>query len=445
MMANKQTLFCGTNTEFLSAELTKEANESNSGVAFRIPSLVNVDGTLVAAIDKAHVPTDWGFIEIAVRTSTDGGKTWSDIKTIATPPARVINSDKENTATAFYIDPCMAVAPNGDVVLLVTYYPESKGLFNKKMMDKNKVAYANFDGKTVPLIYDKDGNFYYVLESGKVIDKTKSATPYRVNFTDGELYENDKYVGNIFLNGASKKADGGEGTTFGAPLKAVKRSYVFMLRSSDKGATWSKPVDITGSILNQEKDGYFLGVAPGNAITTKSGRIIFPLYTLKGSVCIYSDDNGTTWRRNEAVPYTPNIDEWTLAEGPDGNLYSFSRARGYKTTPAAISYDNGITWLKTKNAKFKAPKCQKNCFIDGEKVYVSHPSKKGRNDGVISTGTFEYDKKGKCKGIKWSKEDIKINEGFFAYSCMTKIDNNTIGILYEDQPSSHIVFETIKL
>ena len=83
-MANKQTLFCGTNAEFLSAELVKEANESNSGVAFRIPSLVNAGGTLVAAIDKAHVPMDWGFIELAVRTSTDGGKTWTNIKTIAT-------------------------------------------------------------------------------------------------------------------------------------------------------------------------------------------------------------------------------------------------------------------------------------------------------------------------------------------------------------------------
>ena len=280
---------------------------------------------------------------------------------------------------------------------------------------------------------------------GEKLDKSKKATAYKVNFADGELYENEKYVGNIFLNGAKSKNNATEGTTYGAPLKAVKRSYVFMLRSSDKGATWSKPVDITGDILNQNRDGFFLGIAPGNAVTTKSGRLVFPLYTLKGSVCIYSDDNGNTWRRNKAVPFTPNIDEWTLAEGPDGNLYSFSRAKGYKTTPAAISYDNGISWAKTKNAKFKAPKCQKNCFIDGEKVYVSHPSKEGRNDGVISTGTFEYDKKGKCKGIKWSKEDIKINEGFFAYSCMTKIDNNTIGILYEDQPSSHIVFETIKL
>ena len=78
-------------------------------------------------------------------------------------------------------------------------------------------------------------------------------------------------------------------------------------------------------------------------------------------------------------------------------------------------------------------------------MFVSHPSKKGRHDGVISVGTFDYDKKGKCKGIKWSKDDIKINEGFYAYSCMTRINDNTIGVLYEDQPSSHIAFETFNV
>ena len=173
--------------------------------------------------------------------------------------------------------------------------------------------------------------------------------------------------------------------------------------------------------------------------------MLFPFYTLNGTVCVYSDDNGETWRRNENIIFTPNIDEWTLAEGPEGVLYSFSRAKGYKKTPAAISRDNGITWEKTKKAPFKAPKCQKNCLVIGDRMFVSHPSKKGRHDGVSSVGTFDYDKKGKCKGIKWSKDDIKINEGFYAYSCMTRINDNTIGVLYEDQPSSHIAFETFNV
>lgn len=444
-MTNRQTLFCGTVSQYLSKDLIKEANDDNSGTAFRIPALINANGTLIAAIDKAATGADWGFIELAVRTSKDGGKSWSSIKTIATPPARIISTSIGNIATAFYIDPCLALAPNGDVILLVTYYPESKGLHNKKLLDKGKIAYANFDGKVIPIIYDRDGNYYYVLDDGRVLDSNKTPTEYSVCFTDGELYKKDEYVGNIFLNGAKGKGNKDNKTTYGAPLKAVKRSYVFMLKSSDNGETWSKPVDITGMILNQSTDGTFLGIAPGNAVTTKSGRMVFPLYTLNGSVCIYSDDNGNTWRRNNKIPFTPNIDEWTLVQGPDDNLYSFSRGKKFGKTPFAISNDEGVVWNKGKKCAVKAPKCQKNCLANGNKVYISHPSGRKREKGVISCGEFVFNKKGEFKEIKWSKNDIKINDGFFAYSCMAKIDDSTIGILYEDQPSSHIVFETIKV
>lgn len=445
-MPNKQTLFCGTCPDYLDEFYIKEANASNSASAFRIPSLINADGTLVAAVDKGATSLDWGFIELAVRRSEDGGKTWSDIQTIATPPARVINSRSDNIATAFYIDPCMAYAPNGDIILLVTFYPESKGLHNRALLDKKKVAYAKFDNEICPLIYDRDGNYFYILSDGKVIDSSKRSTDYRVNFTDGELYKADEYIGNIFLNGARGKNSNTDGkTTFGAPLKAAKRSYVFMLKSTDKGKIWSKPVDITGSILNQSTDGTFLGVAPGSAVTTTDGRLIFPLYTLNGSVSIYSDDNGETWHRNNKQIFTPNIDEWTLAEGPDGNIYSFSRSKRYGKTPFAISYDNAITFVKQKRAPFKAPKCQKNCLVIDDRIYVSHPSAKKRSNGVISAGTFKFDKKGNFKSIAWEKDDIVINDGFFAYSCMAQIDEHTIGILYEDQPGSHLVFETISV
>lgn len=445
-MAHKQTLFCGTDPQYIRNELIKEANKSNCGNAFRIPSLVNANGTLVAAIDKAYTGNDWGYIELAVRTSKDGGKTWSDIKTIVSPPAREINGDGNNTATAFYIDPCMAVAPNGDIILLASFWPESKGLFNKKMLDSKKIAYSQFNGKTCPIIYDRDGNFYYVLEDSTVIDSSKKVTPYKVNFTDGELYKNEEYVGNIFLNGAiGSSNDENTKTTYGAPLKAVRRCYIFMLKSSDNGETWSKPIDITGDILKQDTDGSFLGIAPGNALTTANGRMIFPLYTIsKGSVCIYSDNNGETWRRNLKAPYTVNIDEWTLVETQSSELISFSRANFYGNTPMAMSSDGGLTWSKIKKAQKKAPKCQKNAIVVNDKILLSHPSQKGRKAGVISVGQLNY-KKGKFSGIKWDKNDIKINDSFFAYSCMAKIDDNTIGILYEDEPSSHIVFETINI
>ena len=188
-----------------------------------------------------------------------------------------------------------------------------------------------------------------------------------------------------------------------------------------------------------------LGGAVGSALKTKSGRIIVPLYTLKNTACIYSDDNGETWQRNKRFPYTDNIDEWSAVQAEDGSIYSFGRAKSLGKTPVSVSKDNGITWVKDKKADFKAPKCQKNAICIGDKIYVSHPSGKIREKGVISIGEFVYDKKGNVKGIKWSKDDIRINDGFFAYSCLTKLDDNTLGILYADAPSAHIVFEKIKL
>ena len=409
---------------------------------YRIPSLVNTGKTLIAVCDKETTATDFGFIELAVKTSSDGGKTWSEEKTIATPPAREISSDEDNSKSAFFIDPCMTVAKNGDIVLLVTFFPESKGIMNLKFLEK-KTAIAGFDSKMYPIIYDRDGNYYIVLDDSKVLSSAKTKTPYTVKGL-GELYKGEEYVGNINLNGAMGKSSTENKTTFGAPLKAPKRSYVFMLKSSDEGKTWSEPKDITRDIL-LDSDGVFLGVAPGSALTLKSGRIIVPLYTLKETACIYSDDNGETWHRNKRAPYTQNSGEWNALQAQNGDIYSFGRASSYGKTPVSVSFDNGISWIKDKKADFKAPKCQKNALIIENKIYVSHPSGKKRENGVISVGEFITDKKGKVKKIKWSKKDIEINNGFFAYSCMTKLDDNTIGILYEDQPSSHIVFEKIKI
>ena len=40
---------------------------------------------------------------------------------------------------------------------------------------------------------------------------------------------------------------------------------------------------------------------------------------------------------------------------------------------------------------------------------------------------------------------VPINQGFFAYSCLAQIDAYTLGVLYEDRPSSHIQFQTFEL
>ena len=414
---------------------------NNNGDEYRIPSVVNAGGVLVAVADNGKSGMDWGYIELCARRSFDGGESWSKVETIAKPPARSTVSDKNNTKSAFFIDPCMTVAQNGDIIMLVTFFPESKGVHNMKYLERKKIAYTRVNGEACSILYDRDENYYVVLKDGTVIDKNKEATEYKLKGF-GELYKGEEYVGNIFLNGAQGKAEDGTETTFGAPLKAPKRSYIYMLRSADRGASWSEPVDVTLSIIN-EADGAFLGVAPGTGLTTSSGRIIMPLYSQFGSVAIYSDDNGLTWKRNQRSPFNGTKGEWSMVESPNGRIYGYGRDNG--KIPTIISFDHGILWSKGDNPPIKAPKCQKSSLVIGDKVLISHPKDKERKNGVISVGQFAYDKKNKFKGVQWGINEIEINKTFFAYSCMVKLDDNTIGILYENKPSGDIVFKKITI
>ncbi len=71
------------------------------------------------------------------------------------------------------------------------------------------------------------------------------------------------------------------------------------------------------------------------------------------------------------------------------------------------------------------------------------PVRKERADGELSVGKL-IKENGAYSKIEWFK-NIKINDGFFAYSCLTQIDENTIGVMYEAEPSSYLLFETYKI
>ena len=442
-MGNKSLIFCGNSPEFLDEKLTKESTAANGGTAFRIPSLINANGTLIAAADKASCGADWGYIELAVRRSEDGGKTWSDIESVAVPPARETRKSAECYASAFYIDPCMALTNDGEIIMIADFWPECMGIHKKKLLDKKKIPYGLLDDQMVPLIYDRNGSFYYVKPDGTVLNSKKEQTNYSVKSPTGSLYRDEEYLGNIYLNGAMGKNEENANTTFGAPLKAPKRCYVFMLKSSDGGKTWSEPKDITNMIL-EETDGTFLGVAPGVGLTLEDGKVVMPLYTLKnGSVSIFTTDGGETWPRMRRNPYCQTTGEWPMISAQNGNIIGIGRQNNFGKTPVCISENGAKSWLKCKKTALNAPKCQKSIISAGGYVFCSHPSGRQRENGVISIGKPRMIK-GSYSHIDWFK-DIEINNGFFAYSCLAQIDEDTIGVLYESQPSSYIEFQTFKI
>ena len=198
-MSGEKVIFCGNNPDFLDKKLTALSNKSNSSNAFRIPSLIRSGKTLIAAIDAQSCGADWGYIEIAIRRSEDGGETWSDIEIIAAPPARKTMLSDECYASAFYIDPCMAIAPNGDVILLADFYPECKGLHKRSILDKKKAPYALYNKELRPTLYDRDGNFYVIDKSRNVLDRNFNTTGLTAKYETGELFKGDEYLGNRIL------------------------------------------------------------------------------------------------------------------------------------------------------------------------------------------------------------------------------------------------------
>lgn len=443
-MSDTEIIFCGDNVNFADERLVQFSNESNGGAAFRIPSLVNCGGTLVAVADRQTCGADWGYIELAVRRSEDGGETWSDLQIIASPPARATVYSDEYYASAFYIDPCMTVTPDGEILLAVDFFPECKGMHKKSLLDKNKLPYAVHEKKIYPTLFDRDGNFYLASPDGTVLNHKFRETNYTLG-DNGALFNGGEYAGNIYLNGKSPSDvnEAGVSTTYGAPLKRPKRNYVYLFRSKDCGKTWSKGVDITSEFLIKS-DGTFLGVAPGAGLATSNGRIVIPLYTPKGgTVSVYSIDGGEKWHRMTQQPYAQNIGEWQMVQAPDGTVLGLGRQNRYGKTPLSVSYDDGRHWENIGKTALYAPKCQKSVISVGDYVFCSHPSERTRDNGVITVGKFVR-ARGKTVGINWYAE-TPVNKGFFAYSCLTQIDGEHIGLLYEAQPCSLICFKKFRI
>ncbi|HJN16383.1 MAG TPA: sialidase family protein [Armatimonadota bacterium] len=125
---------------------------------------------------------------------------------------------------------------------------------------------------------------------------------------------------------------------------------VYVTRSADDGRSWAEPADITDRVKLPEWG--LIGTGPGHGIQLKSGRLLVPCwahppgYAFPGrTLCIHSDDGGSTWNRGECVPGVDWGDEAQAVELPDGSIYLNIRAKKDKPFRAhAWSHDGGQSW-----------------------------------------------------------------------------------------------------
>ena len=221
--------------------------------------------------------------------------------------------------------------------------------------------------------------------------------------------------------------------------KAKAGRTVWVTSSTDEGATWAKPVEITKAVKKPEWTWYATG--PGVGIQLKSGRLLIPCDSksdggkVRESHVITSDDGGKTWKLGGVVG--PDCNECQAVELADGSVMLNMRTyRRDNRRLVAVSTDGGETFTKpVADAALVEPVCQASILrLPGEKggILFSNPASTRREKMTVRLSRDE--------GKTWpiAKE---LHAGPAAYSCLVVLPNGEVGCLYERGDKSP--YETI--
>jgi len=225
-----------------------------------------------------------------------------------------------------------------------------------------------------------------------------------------------------------------------------RNTKTFLIYSDDDGRSWSEPREISKSIRGSES--IHIG-SPGRGIQLTSGeyegRVIVPLYEMyrkdreragsRNSVA-YSDDNGKTWEVSNNIPHNGHTgygNEAQVVETKEGNILFVARNAGGFYRKISRSDDGGRTW-NNMNLDFGLPgtPCMGSVLRhswpeDGESLIVqaSPANRQKRTNGTVRISDDE--------GETW-KYSREIVPRYYGYSCLTRLDNGRIGLLYEHFP-----------
>lgn len=219
---------------------------------------------------------------------------------------------------------------------------------------------------------------------------------------------------------------------------------VFVTRSLDDGRSWSAPTEITRQVKTTNWTWYATG--PGTGIQLQRGskreRLVIPCDHIEagtkryGAHVIYSDDHGLTWQLGGSAP-NDQVNECEAVELDDGHL--LLNMRNYESTQPsrqiASSADGGDTWLDPRHdPALPDPICQASirryswpATNQAGVILFSNPAGHRRERMTIRASVDD--------GRTWPMSRV-LEPGPSAYSCLARLGDGRIGLLFETGQSS---------
>ena len=262
----------------------------------------------------------------------------------------------------------------------------------------------------------------------------------------------DRNTGEIFIVALWTAGIGNDRAwlNVGQGMTPYETGQLMLVSSKDDGRTWSEPRNITSMV--KQPEWYITLQGPGKGITMEDGTLVFAFQHVDAqrvpwSGIIYSKDHGKTWKTHPVCPVRETTESQVVELEP--GMLMLNMRNNLRTGRMVYTTDDmGSTWKAHESSgKLEEPVCMASLImvkaednVLGQDILLfSNPATtKGRFNMTIKA-SLDY-------GRTWLENDSILldEEHGWGYSCLSMIDRETVGILYESS-TGHMTFQAVKL